>query len=78
MNCEDCHKGLDEVDYSFESANLFPPMETCASCHNEIKIASNTCESCHISTFNLLPDNHRNVDFTRAHKFMAWENDANK
>jgi hypothetical protein len=77
MNCEDCHKGLDEVDYSFESANLFPPMETCASCHNEIKIASNACESCHISTYNLLPDNHRNVDFTRAHKFMAWESDAN-
>jgi hypothetical protein len=77
MNCEDCHKGLDEVDYSFESANLLPPMETCASCHNESKIASNACESCHISTFNLLPDNHRNVDFTRAHKFMAFEMDAN-
>ena len=77
MNCEDCHKGLDEVDYSFESANLLPPMETCAGCHNESKIASNACESCHISTYNLLPDNHRNVDFTRAHKFMAWESDAN-
>jgi len=32
MNCEDCHKGLDEVDYSFESINLLPPMETCAGC----------------------------------------------
>jgi hypothetical protein len=77
MDCEDCHKGLDEVDYSFESANLLPPMETCAGCHNENKIASNACESCHISTLDLLPQNHRNVEFTRTHKYMAWENDAN-
>jgi len=77
MNCEDCHKGLDEVDYSFESINLLPPMETCAGCHNESKIASNACESCHISTINLFPQNHNNVEFTRSHKFMALDMDAN-
>jgi hypothetical protein len=77
MNCTDCHKGLDKVDYSFMSAELNPPMEICAACHNEVKIASNSCQSCHISTHYLLPQNHRNVDFTRSHKFLAWELDAN-
>jgi hypothetical protein len=75
--CIDCHKGLDEVDYSFESAELNPPMEMCSGCHNEVKIASNACESCHISTFDLLPQDHRSNDYERSHKFLAWEVDAN-
>jgi hypothetical protein len=77
MNCIDCHKGLDKVDYSFESSEVIPSMEICAACHNEVKIVTNACESCHISTYNLLPQNHRNVDYTRSHKFQAWEVNAN-
>lgn len=77
MNCVDCHKGLDKVDYSFESSEVIPSMEICAACHNEVKIATNACESCHISTYNLLPQNHRDVDYTRSHKFQAWEVNAN-
>ena len=77
VTCTDCHKGLEKVDYSFESSEVNPPMEICAGCHNEVKIASNACESCHISTYNLSPQNHRSNDFTRAHKFSAWEVNAN-
>ncbi len=77
ISCEDCHKGLDKVDYSFESSSLLPPMEMCSGCHNETKIASNSCESCHITTFDLIPENHRNVDFAKSHKFIALDSDAN-
>ena len=57
MNCTDCHKGLDKVDYSYESPDVFPKMELCSGCHNEVKIATNACEACHISTFDLIPQN---------------------
>lgn len=77
MQCTDCHKGLDKVEYSFESAEVNPSMEICSTCHNEVKIASNACESCHISTHYLMPQNHRSVDFTRSHKFLSWELNAN-
>jgi len=77
LKCTDCHKGLDKVDYSFESSEVYPSMEICSACHNEVKIASNACESCHISTFNLLPQNHRSNDYLRSHKFLAWEVNAN-
>lgn len=77
MQCIDCHKGIDKVDYSFESTEVNPPMEICSGCHNEVKLASNACESCHISTNYLKPQNHRNVDFERSHKFLAWELNAN-
>ncbi len=77
MQCIDCHKGLDKVDYSFESAEVFPSMEICASCHNEVKLASNACESCHISTFTLTPISHKDNDFERGHKFLAWETNSN-
>ena len=76
-NCVDCHQGLTEVDYSFEAAAVNPPMENCASCHNETITESNACESCHISTFDLIPQTHKNVDFKDGHKFLAWEGDAN-
>ncbi len=75
--CTDCHIGLDKVDYSFEGAEAYPSMEICAACHNEVEIASNACESCHITTANLIPINHRNNDYLRSHKFLAWEADAN-
>jgi len=77
LKCTDCHKGLDKVDYSFESPEVYPSMEICSACHNEVKIASNACESCHNSTFNLLPQNHRSNDYMRSHKFLAWESNAN-
>ena len=77
MNCIDCHNGLDKVEYSFESSEVVPSMEICAACHNKVKIASNACESCHISTDNLLPQNHRSADYNRTHKFLAWEQNAN-
>ena len=77
LKCTDCHKGLDKVDYSFESSEVYPSMEICSACHNEVKLASNACESCHISTFNLLPQNHRSNDYLRSHKFLAWEVNAN-
>lgn len=77
MQCTDCHQGLEKVDYSFQSAGMNPPMEQCYSCHNDLSVASNACESCHISTANLLPDDHRAVSFMRAHKFSAAAVDAN-
>jgi hypothetical protein len=77
MNCIDCHRGLEKVDYAFESAEAFPQMEICSSCHNEVKIASNACESCHISTFGLMPQNHKSNDYLHSHKFQVWEANAN-
>lgn len=77
VKCTDCHKGLDKVDYSFESPEVIPAMEICSGCHNEVKLESNACESCHISTFNLTPLTHSNSDFMRGHKFLYWEVDAN-
>ncbi|MEP0862629.1 MAG: cytochrome C [Ignavibacterium sp.] len=77
MNCETCHQGLKEVDYSWQAVGVNPPMENCYSCHNDKSIASNACESCHISTANLLPQNHKVANFTRNHKFMANAVDAN-
>jgi len=77
LSCDNCHKGLDEVDYSFESAELFPLMEQCSGCHNEVKIASNACENCHITTYNLIPQNHKSGNYIKSHKFLAEEVDAN-
>ena len=44
-------------------------MNICYDCHNNSTIASNACEQCHISTVNLLPDNHKTVGFFKNHKF---------
>jgi len=77
MECENCHKGLTEVDYSWEATAVNPPMETCYSCHNDKSVASNACESCHISTANLLPQNHKVASFSKNHKFIANNVDAN-
>ena len=75
--CESCHKGLSEVDYSFESTSAKPPMSSCYTCHNDVNVAANTCESCHYSTVNLKPADHKQSDFMRAHKFAAQKIDAN-
>lgn len=77
VECTFCHKGMNEVDYSFESVGSIPSMETCASCHGEKKTASLACEACHISTVNLLPKSHNVVDFKKSHKFLAEKPNAN-
>ena len=77
VNCESCHKGLTEVDYSWQASAANPGMEICYSCHNDKTVASNACESCHISTANLLPQDHKVVSFTRTHKFAAQQFNAN-
>ena len=36
MECIECHKELDQVNYSFEAENPVPPMSLCyLSCHND-------------------------------------------
>ncbi len=77
MECESCHKGFPDVDYSFEASQPNPPMDNCFQCHNDITVASNACESCHISTVNLIPENHKTVSFFRNHKFTAEGANAN-
>lgn len=69
MECTECHKGLMEVDYSFESTEAFPPMQQCYTCHNDVSVATNNCEQCHISTVDLVPENHEQVGFFKNHKF---------
>lgn len=76
LECEQCHKGLTEVDYSFMAVQPRPVMANCYSCHNDKSVASNACESCHISTADLIPGNHRSVNFRKAHKFAAREFNA--
>ncbi len=77
VQCEDCHRGLSSVEYSFQAAAKNPPMVSCYSCHNDKSVASNACESCHISTANLLPQDHKIVNFNKFHKFAANSMDAN-
>lgn len=74
--CENCHKGLSDVAYSFESANYKPSMEICTDCHNGRTVAINDCESCHISTANLIPTDHKEVSFLRSHKFNALKENS--
>jgi hypothetical protein len=71
LQCSECHKGINVVDYAFQAVQPNPPMSQCYSCHNDRTIASNACESCHISTADLLPADHRSITFRTAHKFQA-------
>ena len=78
--CTNCHSGLNEVDFSFESSTLFPEMKNCNECHSEVGEAKATnfaCESCHVSTADLLPEDHNSVSFDEMHKFSSMEADAN-
>lgn len=75
--CEDCHKGLGDVEYSHQAKGLLPAMETCYACHNNKSVATNECKVCHTATANLLPKSHQVVDFKRSHKFQANEAKAN-
>jgi hypothetical protein len=76
LACETCHKGLWDVAYSFESKTAKPSMVICNDCHNGRSVATNNCESCHISTANLLPQDHKEVGFLHAHKFAASKDDS--
>ncbi len=75
--CQDCHKGLEQVDYSIESATINPPMELCYTCHNDRKNVTNQCEACHITTANLVPASHKKTDFIKSHKFLASRVNSN-
>ena len=77
LECEKCHIGFKDVEYSSELANPNPSMETCFSCHGSTKTASSACESCHISTANLIPQSHKSGTFLKAHKFAARGMNAN-
>jgi hypothetical protein len=50
-------------------------MALCFDCHNNTSVAANACEQCHISTVNLVPENHMQVGFFKNHKF-ADENEC--
>lgn len=67
LECEACHKNLNDVDYA--NAESMPGMEDCTSCHNNQQ-ASLECASCHISTLNLRPVDHT-ADFLVTHKNVA-------
>jgi len=77
LECESCHKDFKTVGYSDEAAQKIPPMETCASCHSPENTGPSFCESCHISTAGLIPENHTSVNFMREHKFLAQSANAN-
>ncbi len=73
-DCEKCHSGLQDVNYAFESDSASPAMNICYECHNNNSVAANNCESCHISTVNLLPQDHKTATFFENHKFKATGN----
>ena len=75
LECETCHKGVFEVAYAFESKTAYPAMSTCYTCHNNTTVATNDCATCHISTADLIPQDHQEVGFLKSHKFHA--NDMN-
>jgi len=77
LKCESCHKGISEVDYAMFALQPNPIMENCYDCHNNIIVASNACESCHISSVRLIPQTHKSVSFMKTHKFDARAFDAN-
>lgn len=64
--CTDCHKDLDKIKLSKESAAGFPSMESCYKCHNNKK-APNDCESCHRNLSNLTPKSHLKSNFLNEH-----------
>lgn len=76
-DCSKCHKGLEKVAYSFESAEVLPGMSTCYTCHNDRTVATNNCETCHISTVALIPVDHQQVGFLKSHKFKAASMNTN-
>ncbi len=76
VTCQSCHKGLSDVAYSVEAKEAHPSMAVCYTCHNTNSVASNECKTCHTSTVNLLPQNHKGVSFLKTHKFKSNEPNA--
>jgi hypothetical protein len=68
--CTDCHGGLDQVKYASESPTEFPPMQTCANCHNK-QTATNNCEACHTNLTGLKPKDHLQTNFLNEHKIVS-------
>jgi len=77
LDCVNCHKDFASIDYSAEAEQKTPPMELCVTCHSPEETAPGFCESCHISTVNLVPQNHMTANFIKGHKFLAESFDAN-
>ncbi len=68
INCETCHKNLQEVDYA-NSENM-PKMADCNFCHDNTK-ASNVCENCHTNFATLIPSDHLSSNFRNDHKRLV-------
>lgn len=78
LDCTSCHKDFTAIDYSDEAEQKVPPMELCVTCHRSSESnAPSFCESCHITTANLVPQNHVSSNFIRDHKHLAQSIDAN-
>jgi hypothetical protein len=77
MECQSCHRGLNEVDYSFQAVQPHPAMIDCYSCHNDRQVATNACEACHTQTGHLRPQSHQSANFMKMHKFNSLNLDAN-
>lgn len=74
--CTDCHKELDKVKFSKESAAGFASMESCYSCHNNQK-AANDCEACHNNLTNLTPKDHLKTNFLNQHTSASGVSEKN-
>lgn len=68
VECTKCHVGLEKVDYA--GPQNMPPMETCNTCHNDMK-ATNQCQACHTTLTNLIPANHLAANFKKEHAAEA-------
>ncbi|MFC2084581.1 cytochrome C [Bacteroidota bacterium] len=77
MECTKCHKDFDEIDYSNDISTNKPLMQDCYSCHNNQSIATMYCESCHISTANLIPNDHKISSFSKNHKYTTLNDNEN-
>ena len=76
QKCTDCHKGLEAVKFSKESASAMPDMESCYKCHNN-EVASNSCETCHSNLTNLTPQDHLRTNFLNQHTTVAGVSSKN-
>jgi c(7)-type cytochrome triheme protein len=68
VECATCHSGLDSVAYA--GPENMPSMATCTTCHNDVK-ATSTCQACHMSFTNLIPEDHLVADFKKEHKKLT-------
>jgi len=76
LSCETCHQGFEKVAYSFEAFQPNPLMNQCYTCHNSNGTATMVCEACHLSTTDLVPQDHKLNNFPDSHRFSAMDKDA--